>query len=210
MKFKLKSYKKEEKDKKDKIPEVCREVYRHPCLCGSGELFVEVCKPDTPYPKTKRYQGTFTCEPCKEKYSIEEQGTSIIVVEISEIENRKKALEEWHHRDEDLMKSTKVTELLAHFKHYLSDFNSVFELGHALQARGLLHENDQTFEKEFEDAEKWIKKHIRSSNLLKVVEEMEYPLEEYQADMEALEAVWKEAKAPLTGVGHPLFKKRVY
>jgi hypothetical protein len=197
-------------DKALPVPEKCREVYRKPCLCGGGEIMVDVCRPDEPYPTTKRYQGRFTCEACGKKYQVMEQDTDILLVEQAEVKKREKLLKQWNEECETLMTSTKVLKLLGQFRELLSRSSDVQRLGEYLRHVGLIHETDQEFVESYQDPPSWIKHHIRASHLPKVLEILQVEDLELMEKVQSLEALWRQSKIPFEPCGKPLFKKNPY
>jgi len=190
--------------------EICWEVHRGPCPCGAGEVVVEVCRPDVPYPQTKRYQGTFSCKACDEKYQVAEQDTDIFLVEKSEVEDRGKLLTQWHEACEELMVSSKVLKILRHFKEYLAEIPNTKELGEIFREAEFIHGTHQEFEEEYDNPKSWVKHHIRVSHLPKVLELIQVEDQELCEKVKTLEEIWKSSKVPLNPVGRPLFKKSPY
>lgn len=190
--------------------EICWEVYRGPCPCGEGEVVVEVCRPDVPYPQTKRYKGIFSCEACDEKYQVAEQDTDILLVEKSEVDHREKLLTQWHEACEELMVTTKVLKILRQFKEYLAEISNTKELCEIFREAEFIHGTDQEFEEEYDNPKSWVKHHIRVSHLPKVMELIHTEDPELCEKVKSLEEIWKSSKAPLDPVGGPLFKKYPY
>jgi hypothetical protein len=197
-------------DKALPVVEKCREIYRKPCPCGAGEVSVDVCRPDEPYPKSKRYQGHFTCKACGEKYQVMEQDTDILLVEQSEVKKRGKLLTQWHEECEVLMVSSKVLALHNQFKEILEHFSNPQRLAEYLRYVGLIYQTDQEFGEVYQDPKSWIKHHIRASHLPKILEILQVEDPELVERASSLEDLWRQAKAPFEPVGRPLFKKYPY
>lgn len=171
---------------------------------------MEVCRPDVPYPQTKRYRGTFSCEACDEKYLVAEQDTDILLVEKSEVQFREKLLTQWHEGCEELMTTTNVLKILRQFKEFLSEPPNPKELCEILREADLFHETDQEFEEEYDNPKSWVKHHIRVSHLPKVLELLQLEDRELCEEIKSLEEIWRSSKIPLNSVGRPLFKKYPY
>lgn len=189
------------------MAEVCREIYRKPCPCSRGEVAVEVCRPDTPYPRTKRYQGSFTCPSCGEKYRVIEQGTDVMIVEKSEIKKREKFLKEWNQACEELLSATKVINILKKFRELLAKYSNLPRLAEYLRMAGIIQLTDQEFEEEFGDPASWVKHHIRVSQLPRILDVLGLEDPPLVDQVKALEPLWKKSKIPYEPVGRPLFKK---
>jgi hypothetical protein len=192
------------------VSEKCREVYHKACPCGAGKVMVDVCRPDEPYPTTKRYQGRFTCEACGKKYQVIEQDTDILLVEQSEIKKREKSLTQWHEECELLMAGTKVISLLAQFREILAKFSNPQRLAEYLRYVGLIFQTDQELEGDYEDPKSWVKHHIRVSHLPRILEILQMEDVELMEKVISLEDLWRQTKAPFEPVGRPLFKKYPY
>jgi hypothetical protein len=192
------------------IPEKCREVYRKPCPCGGGEVMVDVCRPDEPYPTAKHYRGRFTCEACESKYRVMEQDTDILLVEQAEVKSREKLLKQWNEECETLMVSTKVLKILTQLRELLERATDVQRLGEYLRHVGLIHETDQEFEESYEDPKSWVKHHIRVSHLPTILEILQMDDPELSEQVRSLDALWRQSKAPFEPIGKPLFKKYPY
>lgn len=212
MKFKIIKYSEDgTKTKvKAKEPETCREVFRGPCHCQAGEVIVEVCRPDRPYTKERRYQGTFNCEVCTDELEVTEYEKKIIFVKKSDLKDRERLREEWYQHCEKLMKSSPVVELLEQFKLRLEQFDDKKDRCHFLRVHKLIHQPDLEFIEEYPEAKAWIEAHIRSSHLCLVLESLEIENIEITSEAKKIEELWEQKKVPLPQIGHTLFKPHLF
>lgn len=197
-------------DKPLPVLEKCREVYCKPCPCGAGDVMVDVCRPEQPHPKTKRYQGRFSCEACEKKYQVMEQDTDVLIVEQGEVKKRGKLRTQWHEECELLMASSKVIHLLGQFKEILERFTNRQRLAEYLRHVGLIFQTDQEFEEDYEDPKSWIKHEIRVSHLPRIMEILQTEDSELMEKVASLEDLWRQSRAPYEPVGRVLFKKDPY
>lgn len=133
----------------------------------------------------------------------------IILVDGALVKAREKLLSEWNERGEELMIKNQVLQILREFREYLETSPSIQATCKVLRSIGLVQGSNEEFEQSYENPGDWIKKTIRPSNFLRVLEALEIEDEALTQDIEALDRMWQESRKPFSPLGPPLWKMEV-
>ena len=92
------------------------QVYEGPCPCGLGQIIIDSCTPDHPWPtKSHWYDPKINCKVCASKYTFEEQDKQLGLVERVEIKARKSRLADYDQYKADFWASPETKDVLNEF-----------------------------------------------------------------------------------------------
>lgn len=81
------------------------EAYHDQCLCGSGEVIINFCTPDHPWPtSSKWFETSVSCSDCLDKYALIEQDNKYVFVDKNHLKIRDDYGAEYSQRSDDILK----------------------------------------------------------------------------------------------------------
>lgn len=188
-------------------------AYRGHCPCGLGEIEVEFCTPDHPWPtESKWFEKKITCEKCEAKYAFEEQSNRYGLVDKREIREREKRREAYKSAQTDLLGSPQAKNVVSKFIILLDGQPSMAACHRLLSSHHLVRESYGTFIKRWNGAESWVKSviDIHAEHLF-VLSEIVGVRDEYiSVAVSELKRLWDEFQRPLPFHGDPLFNTSSY
>ena len=187
--------------------------YRGPCPCGSGEVEVEFCTPDHPWPtKSKWFENNITCEKCEAKYAFVEQNNRYGLVDKREIREGKKRYEAHNAAKADLLGSPQAREVVSKFIILLDGQRSMAACHRLLSSHHLVYESYGTFIRRWKGAEAWVKSNINMhpEHLVTLSEIIGVKDDYISATVSELKRLWGESQRPLPFHGDPLFDTSPY
>lgn len=187
------------------------EAYRGPCICGTGEVVINYCTPDHPWPtQSKWFETSVTCDSCSTEYDLVEQNNQFVFVSKSDVKRQKGLWAEYSRRSDDLMKSVETRRLLEDLEGLLDAQPSMAACHRLLRAHNLVYESYGTFRKRWNRGAEWVRRNVRASNLDKVLDLLGKMDPTISRELSELEALWNQYKAPLPVVGEPLLNTSPY
>ena len=187
------------------------QAYRGPCPCGSGEVNIQFCTPDHPWPtKSKWFESRIICEKCAETYSLEEQGQYYGLVEKREVLERGKRYEAYKTAQDNLMASQQAQEVISKFTVLLDSQRSMAACHRLLSAYRLIYESYGTFTKHWKGAAAWVSSNIRADHLETLSAVVGVQDEYISATVSDLKRLGEEYQRPLPFHGGPLFDTSLY
>lgn len=187
------------------------EAYRGPCLCGSGEVVINFCTPDHPWPtQSKWFETSVTCNSCRSEYDLVEQGNSFVFVDKADVENRKALWAEYSTRSDDLFSWPETKKLLKKLEALLDRQPSMAACHRLLSAHNFAYESYSTFRKKWNGASDWMRNNVRTGNLERILELLGKKEPKISKELAKLEALWEKHNAPLPIVGDPLLDTSSY
>jgi hypothetical protein len=188
-------------------------AYHGPCPCGSGEIEIEFCTPDHPWPTNSNwFEPRISCEACTAKYTFEEQGNQYGLVEKREVEERKKRYAAYKTAQADLLSSPQAKELTSRFISLINSQRSIAAIHRLLILHKLVYESYSTFLKRWSDAETWVRSHIAIHvDSLSVFLKMVGMKDKYISEgVSKLRRLWGKYERSLPFHGGPLFDTSPY
>jgi hypothetical protein len=187
------------------------QAYRGPCPCGLGQVDIQFCTPDHPWPtNSKWFEAKIICEKCAETYSLEEQGQYYGVVEKREILQRKKRYEAYQAAAKNLMASKQAQEIISRFTMLLDNQRSMAACHRLLSAHQLINESYGTFTRHWKGVKAWVSSNIRAEQLETLSAAVGLQDEYIHAAVTDLKRLWEEYMKPLAFHGDPLFETSSY
>ena len=145
------------------------QAYHGPCPCGSGEVDIQFCTPDHPWPtKSKWFESRIICKKCAETFSLEEQGQYYGLVEKREVLDRERRYEAYKTSQDNLMASQQAQEVISKFTVLLDSQRSMAACHRLLSTHRLIYESYGTFTKHWKGAAAWVSSNIRADHLDKL------------------------------------------
>jgi len=187
------------------------EAYRGPCACGTGEVTINFCTPDHPWPtKSKWFETSVTCGSCRTEYDLVEQNNQFVFVRKSDVKQQQALWSEYSRRSDDLLKAAETRKLLNDLETLLDRQPSMAACHRLLRAHNLLYESYATFRKRWNGGGDWVRSHVHASDLDKVLDLLGKKHPTISNQLSELEALWQQHKAPLSIVGKPLLNTSPY
>jgi hypothetical protein len=146
------------------------QVYQGPCPCGAGEVSIEFCTPDHPWPtKSTWFDPTIICTKCAQTYAIAEQDQHYGLVYKREIIERTQRRESYETAQNNLMASPQVKEVINRLIELLDRQQSIAACHRLLAAHQLVSDTYGTFTKRWKGASAWVQSHIRTYHLERLI-----------------------------------------
>ena len=187
------------------------EAYRGPCVCGTGEVKINFCTPDHPWPtQSKWFETSLTCGSCRVEYDLVEQNKQFVFVRKSDVKEQQALWSEYSRRSDDLLKAAGTRKLLDDLEALLDRQPSMAACHRLLREHNLVYESYATFRKRWSGGGDWVRSHVRTSNLDKVLELLGQKDPTISNELSELETLWMQYKAPLPIVGKPLLNTSPY
>ena len=118
-----------------------------PCMCGAGEVVIEISTPDHPWVRAS--QTTYTCqihcEPCAREYMIDDGG----IVRRVDYDLRARAQAEYETARREFMRSDWVVALLKSLASYLDQKPSIAAVYRCLDHHRLAQYSESHFRKKW-------------------------------------------------------------
>ena len=189
----------------------CTEAYRGPCICGSGEVVIEFCTPDHPWPtKTKWFNHSVTCSRCRSEYHLIEQDSKFVFVRKSDVQEREALRDEYSRRCDDFLTWPETKEVLEQLETLLDDQPSIAACHRLLRSCKLTSESYSSFCRKWNGAAEWIENNVRVYNLGKVLELLDKHVSRIANEMVQLEKLREEQGESLPYIGEPLLDTSRY
>ena len=187
------------------------QAYRGPCPCGAGEVIIQYCTPDHPWPtRSNWFEPKLTCENCNEAYVIEEQGQYFGLFDKREIIEREERSRAYSAAQKNLMATQQSQEVVKKFTEMLDSLPSMAACHRLLSARQLVLESYGTFIKRWKGATTWVKDNIRADQLNRLAAVVDLHEEYISTAVTDLERLWEESRRPLPFIGTTLFDTSSY
>lgn len=167
-----------------------RETYSVPCMCGSGEIVIEVETPDHPWGGGALYSADIRCEACDAEFTIYDGG----VVRRSDESRRTIAVRAYNRAVHELMQSSVVQALLADVASYLDQKPSIAAVFRSLEHHGLAGYSKGYFTKKWGGGKRWTQdvQHSQMRSLLALMERESAEIEASLTKIEGLKALIPE------------------
>lgn len=187
------------------------EAYRGKFVCGGGEVVINFCTPDHPWPtQSKWFETSVSCRDCLDNYSLIEQGKHFVFVKKSDLKVRDEYWSEYLRRGEELLAWPEVIEILEELEGVLENQSSMAACHRLLSAHRLEYYSVGTFRKKWSGASDWIRNNVRVSNLENVMNLIGKREKKVEDELKVLEALYEKYKEPLPIVGEPLLDASRY
>lgn len=189
------------------------QAYHGLCPCGSGEIEIDFCTPDHPWPtKSNWFEPRMSCQACAAKYQFEEQNGQYGLVERREIKGREKRYEAYKSARAELLASPEASEIISRFVQLLDAQPSMAAAHRLLASKKLVYDSYGTFIKRWRGAESWVKDHIglQAESLLKFAELSGIENELISKAVSELKKLWLEYERPLPFHGGAILDKARY
>lgn len=169
------------------------EIYRKPCICGSGEVIIEFCMPDHPWTtKSMWFKKSVTCSKCGSEYSLIEQDDKITLVRKSDVQKRETMKDEYLKRCNNILTWPETKEVLDLLETLLDNQPSIKACYRLLHDSGLTSESYSSFFKKWKGAAEWIEDNVKVYNLRKVLEMLHEHVPLIINELEQLEKLRKK------------------
>ena len=187
------------------------QVYQGTCPCGAGEVNIEFCTPDHPWPtKSTWFDSMITCTECTKTYAVEEQDQHCGLVYKRDIIERKQWRESYEAAQNSLMTSSQTKEVLARLTALLDTQKSMAACHRFLSENQLVDKTYGTFIKQWKGASAWVKSNIRANDLEQVLAAVGAQDEYISKAVLELQRLWTEYRKPLPFHGEPFFNTSRY
>lgn len=187
------------------------EIYSGPCLCGKGEIIINFCTPDHPWPtQSNWFETDISCKSCSKEFVLIEQGQHFVAVKRSDYDRCQQYMEEYHKESKELMKSQEVIALASDLRELLESQKSIAACHRLLRSHGLDYYSIGTFRKHWLGAAEWVRHNITTSNLKNVMKALNASNSVISNKLEMIEELYKKHKEPLPVVGQPLINVSRY
>ena len=189
------------------------QVYEGPCPCGLGQIAIDSCTPDHPWPtKSHWFESKISCKACASKYAFEEQDNQYGLVDKQEIKAREKRYQAYKNFRADFLASHEVNEIINRLIILLDSQPSMAAAHRLLGSQKLVYETYSTFTKKWRGAEIWVNEHIAlwPESVLKFSEIVGVKNEFILKSVSELKHLWAEYQRPLPFHGKALFDRRLY
>jgi hypothetical protein len=187
------------------------EAYGGVCVCGTGEVKINFCTPDHPWPtKSKWFETSVTCDSCRAEYDLVEQNNQFVFVRKSDVRKQQALWSEYSRRSDNILKAVETRKLLNDLEALLDRQPSMAACHRLLRAHNLEYESYATFRKRWNGGGDWVSRYVRASNLDKVLELLGKKDPTISNELSGLDALWEQHKAPLPVVGNPLLNTSPY
>jgi hypothetical protein len=175
--------------------------YEGRCLCGKGELEIDLCSPDHGWPTANPfwYETRISCEACAANYEVQGSRGEFLWVAKSELAGRVVLRNQAETKAKELMTSDSATKATKALINLLHEQRSVAACYRLLKTARLEFYAIGSFRKYWSTPEQWVERHIDARNLMQVVTFLKIApdegLKQYLAEIDQLHAA---ANAPLT------------
>lgn len=182
------------------------EAYHDQCLCGSGEVIINFCTPDHPWPtSSKWFETSVSCSDCLDKYALIEQDNKYVFVDKNHLKIRDDYGAEYSQRSDDILKWPEVKEILDNLTNILEAQPSIAACYRLLNANGLIvYGTVGTFRRHWSGASNYVRNNVRASSLNNIMKLTGKIVKKVETEVGELEILWEKHNESIPIVGQPL------
>lgn len=187
------------------------EVHKGPCICGAGEVKINFCTPDHPWPtKSKWFETSVSCKNCNDNYGLIEQNNRFVFVKKSDVKFREDLWSEYSSRSDKLLMWPQTEKILKRLELLLDNQPSMAACHRLLSVYRLYNGSVSTFRKKWNGAAEWIRSNVRVYNLESVMRLLEIEDNKISQELSDLKILWDKHQRPLPIEGDPIMDTSPY